>query len=89
MLSDTMFDVSQQLVDDLAHFKVSEYGYGDDLLMECLNLMAPLRAIGFNLDVGGDGTFEGDEALRLQTIDDMKMRLLEEFNEKVAELKAS
>jgi hypothetical protein len=88
MLSDTCFDVSQDLIDQLAHYKMNAevYGYSDGLLVECLNLMAPLRAIGFDLDIGGDGTFEGNTELRNTIIETMKVRLKEEFIEKVAEL---
>jgi hypothetical protein len=89
MLSDTCFDVSQTLIDELAHYKMKQetYGYDDALLEKCLNSIAALRAIGFDLDVGGDGSFENDLALQEQIIGEMKMRLTEEFHEKLKELK--
>lgn len=79
MISDTIFDSTQRILQELAWYTVTQ-DYTDDQIQEVINSLAKYAAIGTDFDAGGDGIVS-DVGIEAHIVDVTQDRLTERFFE--------
>jgi hypothetical protein len=82
MLSDTIFDQTQNILTEVAWYYVCQ-DYDTDQVSAVIDSLATFSAIGIEFDIGGDGMLDSfiSEDAKLSFIEDARKRLHERFNE--------
>jgi hypothetical protein len=82
MLSDTIFDQTQNILTEVAWYYVCQ-DYNTEQINAVIDSLATFSAIGNEFDLGGDGLLDSftSEDAKAGLLEDMRMRLHLRFNE--------
>jgi hypothetical protein len=69
MLSDSIFDIVEQLYKNMEHYNESPFNYGQEYKDELIDAIITLRCIVYDLDHIGEMTNQSKEQIREEVVE--------------------